>query len=162
MTPALRRHIEESREQYRARAAELARARDAMTRAHRTQRVQMVQRQQVQWDSAARERAARLPTGLKGLWHRLTGKFQEIRRDNEDQALRLKERLAAERERLIGAQRDERAALQTEFKKLRSAQAVQLLELRKEIGRYLKFTRPSPSLTPAQDLNRSSGLGLKR
>ncbi|MFO1150380.1 MAG: relaxase/mobilization nuclease domain-containing protein [Alsobacter sp.] len=160
MTPAIKRHIADAKDEFRARASELGKAKETMTLIHRLQRLQLAGRQDLEWQNATRERAARLPTGLRGLWHRITGKYQEVRRQNEDEALRQKERQVFERERLIDAQRDERAGLQAEINSLRSSQAKRLNELRKEVGRFLRFTKAAPSLGAAEQLSRGSGLGL--
>lgn len=157
MTPALRRHIAESRDRFRERSSVLASHKEKMTLAHREQRAALSERQHQEWDSETRTRAARLPKGLFGLWHRLTGKYREVRVLNESEAKATQDRHARERERQIEAQRGERALLQQRFRDLRRDQAERLLELRREIGRYLRFSRegPAPSRT------RNSGLGLK-
>lgn len=157
MTPALRRHIAESRERFRERSSVLASHKEKMTRDHRKARADLADRQRLEWDAETRARAARLPKGLKGLWHRLTGKYREVRALNESEAKATRDRHEAERERQIEAQRGERALLQQRFRDLRRDQAARLLELRREIGRYLKLSREAPA--PAR--TRKTGLGLK-
>lgn len=156
MTPAMRRHVEESRDQFRRRSALLAQKKEELTQEHRKARADLEGRQAVQWENETRERAARLPKGLRGLWHRITGQYQEVRRANELEAKDTTLRHSQERQAQIDAQREERAALQTEFKSLRSDQAKQLLELREDIGRFLKFTHPKR----LQARSRETGLGL--
>jgi len=158
MSPAMQRHVEESRDQFRRRSAALAEKKAEMTEAHRKARADAEGRQAAQWEAETRERAARLPTGLRGLWRRITGQYQEVRRANELEARDTALRHAQERQQLIDAQRDERAGLQAEFKKLRSAQAKQLLELREDIGRYLKFTKGADR---PQALSRDTSLSLR-
>ncbi|WIY52164.1 relaxase [Devosia sp. YIM 151766] len=160
MTPALRRHIEESKKSFAKRSAELNAAKSAMTQAHRTERAALSTRQAVQWETETRERAARLPMGLRGLWHRITGQYRDVRRANEHEAEQSRQRQTHERQSLIDAQREQRAALQMDFKELRSAQAKQLLELRGDIGRFFKFTRNHQ--TQDQSRRRSIGLRLER
>ena len=157
MTPAMRRHVEESRDQFRRRSALLAQKKEEMTQEHRKARADLEGRQAVQWENETRERAARLPRGLRGLWHRITGQYQEVRRANELEAKDTILRHSQARQAQIDSQREERATLQTEFKSLRSAQAKQLLELREDIGRFLKFTHPQRS----QARSREIGLGLR-
>ncbi len=58
------------------------------------------------------------------------------------------------------SQRAERDVITSQFKELRKDQAQQLLELRKDVGRYLQFTRgcpahDSPARTQGRDLSRS-------
>lgn len=161
MTPAIRRHIAESREQFRGHAAKLGERKEEMTRLHRAERVTLDTRQKTEWDAETRDRAARLPTGLRGLWHRITGKYQNIRRLNETEADRSRDRQASERQHLIDRQREQRAALQMQFKDLRRKQAQQLLNLRADIGRFLKLKQnqqPAPTFGPA----RGTGLKLDR
>lgn len=160
MTPAIRRHVEESRAQFQRRSALLRQKKEAMTRAHRVARADLDGRQSTQWETETRVRAARLPTGLRGIWHRITGQYQEVRRFNEQEAKETQLRHAQERQHLGDRQHDERALLQGEFKSLRGAQARQLLELREDIGRFLKFTRPEPSQARSRD--QSIGLRLQR
>lgn len=158
MTPAIRRHIDEARKAFEKRSAELGEKKIAMTDAHRKERAALNTRHTTQWEMESRERAARLPTGLRGLWHRITGKYQEVRRANELEAESTRLRHAQERQDLIDAQRERRAVLQAQFKDLRSAQAKQLLELRGDIGRFLKFTQGRQS--QARSRERSIGLRL--
>lgn len=165
MTPAIRRHIEESRERFVQHSAQLGRNKEEMTRAHRAARVEQEERQKQEWDLETLARAGRLPKGLRGLWHRLTGQYQEVRRLNEEEARRSAMRQADERQKLADRQREERAVLQERFRELRKAQAEQLLELRKDIGRFLKFTRgvdpPSHARDAGREQSRSPSLHLK-
>lgn len=154
MTPAIRRHIEESRERFVQHSAQLARRKEEMTRAHRAARMEQEERQKREWDLETLARTGRLPKGLRGLWHRLTGQYQEVRRLNEEEARRSTMRQADERQKLADRQREERAVLQERFRELRKAQAEQLLELRKDIGRFLKFTRGVDPSSHTRDTGR--------
>ncbi|ODT48580.1 relaxase [Devosia sp. 63-57] len=160
MTPAIRRHIEEAKKHFEKRSASLGEKKAAMTKEHRTERAALSAQQANQWELEARERAQRLPTGLRGLWHRITGKYQEVRRANEQEAAQTRLRHSQERQDLIDRQRERRAVLQAEFKELRSAQAKQLLELRSDIGRFFKFTQHHQM--QARSRGQSHGLRLER
>jgi hypothetical protein len=155
MTPAIRRHVQESRSQFQRRSAVLGGYKAEMTQLHREARLKLDDRQTRAWDEETRQRAARLPKGLRGLWHRLTGKYQIIRAANEAEAAATRERHAAERQTLIDTQLEQRAVLQAQFKELRRAQADELLSLRKDLGHYLRLAHARASLSgPGQ------GLGL--
>lgn len=161
MTPAIRRHVEEARGRFVERSAKLARYKQEMTRLHRTARTGLDQKLDAEWREETRERAARLPKGLKGLWHRITGKYQQVRAENEAQARETRERQERERQALIKRQREQRAVLQEKFEELRKAQAARLLDLRKDIGRYLALSRgEEPNLGRTRGL--SFGLKLQR
>lgn len=141
MRPAIRRHIEDSRQQFQKRSATLGAVKEEMTREHRKARQGLDQRLDTGWLAASRERAARLPKGLAGLWQRITGKYQQLKAQAEREAEALRERQADERQKLIDQQRAERAVIQAEFKELRKAQADRLRDLRGDVGRFFKFTR---------------------
>lgn len=158
MTPAIRRHVEESRTRFLKRSATLGHYKMEMTHLHREARAKLDARLNAEWLAQAKERSQRLPTGLRGLWHRITGEYQKVRAANEADAERTRQRQAQERQALIDKQRDQRAVLQAQFKELRRGQAAQLIELRRDIGRFLNLTRAPP--TPLQSPGRSQGRGL--
>ena len=157
MAPAIRRHVDEARKSFQQRAAQLGDYKAEMTRLHRAARLRLAERQKSERETEFRTRAAQLPKGWRALWQRITGRYQETRAEHERAAELTKLRQAGERQSLAEQQHTQRAALQAEFKKLRSNQADQLLGLRRDIGRFLKLQRQSD--TPA--LTRGRGLGLR-
>jgi len=159
MTPAIRRHIQDSRDRFRDRSVILGQQKASMTTAHRDVRSKLDADQKLSWDSEAKARAAKLPKGLRGLWHRITGKYQEQRAANEAEARVMQERQSQERQKLIERQLEQRAALQAQFRELRRQQAEQLLELRSDVGRFLKLKRAD---SPSRSLEVSRGLRLER
>jgi putative protein kinase ArgK-like GTPase of G3E family len=156
MTPAIRRHIAESRARFDAKAEMLNAAKTEMTARHRDGREKLDTRQRAEWDAETLARAARLPKGVKSLWSRITGAYCKIKRENEAEAAASRTRQADDRQTLADAQFGERERLQAKIKKLRRDQASQLRELRADIGRYLRFTRgesaPPRSLSPSLSL----------
>lgn len=86
-------------------------------------------------------RAARLPKGIKSIWHRITGQYAEIRRQNEREAWQAHLRDQAERDALILEQRDERRALQLEIDEHRQREREEQLQLRADIARYEAMER---------------------
>lgn len=159
MVPALRRHIIESRNQFRERVATLGQYKTQMTKAHRDAREKLDHRHTTEWDVQTIARAARLPKGVRGLWHRITGKYQDVRRQNEAEARSQREEQAEERRKLISEQLEQRQVLQEKYRDLRSQQAEQLWELRRDVGRFLKLSdAPSLGQRPSQGL----GLRLER
>lgn len=161
MTPAIRRHVEEARAQFQKRSGTLGHYKTQMTHLHRDARGTLEKRLSGEWEAETAERAARLPKGVRGLWHRITGKYQEVRALNELEAQRTRDRHATERQKLIEKQLEQRAVLQEKFKELRERQAAQLLDLRRDVGRYLKFSRgDEPSA--AREHTRAQSLRLER
>jgi uncharacterized protein (DUF2267 family) len=124
MTPAMRRHVEESRKRFQKRSAALGDRKEEMTLRHREARLKLEQRLQTEWHNEAKDRAARLPRGIRGLWHRITGKYQEQKAQNEQEAAFTRERHTQLRGELVETQLKERRVLQADFKALRRGQAV--------------------------------------
>lgn len=162
ISPSVRRHIDETRQRFYERSSKLGTYKEEMTQLHRKARLKLDERQQSEWTDETRARTARLPKGLRGLWHRLTGTYQAVRKQNEAEALLTRERHAQERQQLIEKQLAQRAVLQDRFRELRKQQAVQLLELRQEIGRYLKFSKTDASQARSVERSRGRGLRLER
>lgn len=159
MTPAIRTHIAEAKGRHSEAQSKLTDRRLAMVVRHRQERAQLRESQREQWRLENIRRQERLPRGLRGLWHRITGRYQEIRRENEIEASLTILRHVAEREQLTDRQRTERAQLQHEIRSLRSEQAKTLLALRGDIGRFLKLTRGTER---DRDLSQSLTLKLQR
>ncbi|MCB1499015.1 MAG: relaxase [Bauldia sp.] len=160
MTPAIRRHVAESRERFKRQSEHLGKRKSEMTDRHRAARDDLRQRQKDEWDRENVARSQRLPKGLRGLWHRLTGEYRKVRALNEAEARETRGRHINERQDLFDAQRGERSALQSEIKQARQTQAQQLSELRQEIGRFLRFSKSRTSQDRGRDI--SSGLKLGR
>lgn len=154
MVPAMRRHIAEARKEFLGRSATLGHYKMEMTHLHRDARMKLETRHATEQETETHERAARLPKGIRGLWHRITGRYQEVRRENEREAERMRERQARERQELIERQLAQRQVLQKQFKEMRRNQADLLLGLRRDVGRFLHLSKP-------QGLGLRGGLGLK-
>jgi len=160
MTPAIRRHIDETRAQFQKHFAALDRSRKEMTENHRAARSSVENRQKSEWEAETRARAARLPKGWHGLWHRLTGKYQEVRRQSEAEAVSTCARHAQERQALIDKQIEVRAGLQAQTRDLRHRQAEQLHELRRDRAHYRALTRGN--IGRAQSRGARNGIGVER
>jgi len=81
-----------------------------------------------------------LPTGLKALWFRVTGKYRAIKKQNESEASQCKLRDQAERQKLIDQQLRERRKLQHDFRLLRHQHGVQIKKLNRDMEEYLKIS----------------------
>ncbi|MEJ0017600.1 MAG: relaxase/mobilization nuclease domain-containing protein [Acetobacteraceae bacterium] len=139
MTPSIKRHIDESRERFRQRAAVLGRHRTDMAIRHRQERKQLQERQTTEWGEEVRQRAVQRPTGLRAIWQRLTGQSRKLRAELEARAEHTRHRHMQERQTVIDAQLTERRRLQTEYKALREKQARVLIDLRRDLVRYRQW-----------------------
>lgn len=157
LIPSVQRHVTEARAAFDRRAKKLAGYKTVMVHLHRERRERTAMKQNEEWRRETLARASRLPKGLRGLWYRITGRYQEVRRANEREAERTRQRQAQERQSIIERQMAQRRVLEDEIKKLRIQQAQRLRDLRREIGRYIEFIRRHEE----RSLGRSASVDLK-
>lgn len=130
-------------------------------------RIQLVQRQRQErkefgeghksrWQAEERARAARLPRGFSGIWHRITGKHAKIKLQNELESLKAWQRDRAEKDALIARQLSERQELQKAVQHFRDQRTKDVGEIENEIGQYLALKRSD--LPRVKDFNEKSGV----
>src|SRR5690606_33656036 len=88
------------------------------------------------WEEEAQLRAQRLPKGISGLWHRLTGQYAKIRMHNEREALQAYQRDREAKDDMIFRQLEERHALQSYIKAQRAISQQRLILLREDVANY--------------------------
>lgn len=140
MVPAIQRHIKDAHVAFETKKLPLVRKRAELVQSQRSERKNLVDRHATEFDRETMERSARLPKGVRGLWHRITGKYQEVRRQNEAEADASRRKQNEERHTLIERQMRERRALEVEIKESRNRQASLLWSLRKDVGRFLHLS----------------------
>ncbi|MCC0049820.1 MAG: relaxase/mobilization nuclease domain-containing protein [Rhodobiaceae bacterium] len=136
-TDKLKEFISDEESGHSGATAILHRKRTEMAVAHRKARRALAERQRTRSIVENQERAARLPTGLKALWFRLTGKYRAVREDNERRYEACLARDRRERERLTAIQLSERRSLQDEVRIARQRHALRLTKLRRDIRSFL-------------------------
>ncbi len=114
--------------------------REALTNRHRQKRSEMGQSQAKQHIEETRARSARLPTGLKALWFRVTGKYRKIKAQNEQEAANCKIRDQSERQVLIDRQLRARRLVQHEKLLLRHHFDIAIKQINRDMGEYLKLS----------------------
>ncbi|WP_299966020.1 relaxase/mobilization nuclease domain-containing protein [uncultured Roseobacter sp.] len=139
ITPKLEAFIQDAERDAARRLEMVEKRRAEMVTQHRTERETLKARQDARWDAESKERAARLPRGLSGIWHRLTGDFKKIKALNERETLLAWQRDREERDALAWAQLDERHALQQDIKQQRDHASQDLMDLRKDVANYQIF-----------------------
>lgn len=78
--------------------------RQSLAENHRHQRAQLKQSHASRWIQETKARSSLLPTGLKALWFRVTGKYKQIKKLNEAEMLQCKSRDQSEQQTLIDRQ----------------------------------------------------------
>ncbi len=118
----------------------LKQKRQVLVSRHRQNRVQLNRKQASRRQQETHAGSSRLPTGLKALWFRVTGKYRTIKKQNETEAKQCKLRDKAERQKLIDQQLRERKDLQHEFRLLRHHYGIQIKNLNWDMSKFLKLT----------------------
>lgn len=139
ITPKLEAYIQDAERDAARRLEVVERQRADMISGHRQERERLKARQDARWDAESKTRAARLPRGLSGIWHRLTGDYRKIKALNERESLLAWQRDREERDALVWAQLDERHALQQEIGRQRDRASQDLLDLRKDVANFQKL-----------------------
>ncbi len=114
--------------------------RQSLAENHQHQRAQLKQSHATRWIQETKARSALLPTGLKALWFRVTGKYKQIKKLNELEALQCKSRDQSERQTLIDKQVRERRRIQHDIRLLRHQHGITIKKLNRDIGSYLKLS----------------------
>ena len=115
---------------------------------HREERQALQTGHEKRWIAETKARAARLPRGVFGIWHRLTGQYGKIRQRNEREAWDALKRDRSERDGLIANQLDELRALQERIREQSERQQADLLLLREDIVRYQNMASPERPSQP--------------
>lgn len=153
LVPAIQRHIRDTHVAVQKMKATNDLRRTDLVQCQRDERERTRVRQQSEFERETRERAARLPTGLRGLWHRLTGKYQATRLQNENEAEASRLRQQTERQAMVERQMRERRSLEVDIQNARKRKASILRGLRQDVGRFLINSRAY-----AQTVERARGL----
>ena len=136
MTGKVREFIEQAERDARRQIAHIDFRRTDMVARHREERETLTEKHEKRWQVETLARAERLPKGMSGIWHRITGRHGKIRAQNEAEALDAMRRDRMEKDELISRQLDERQKLQDQMKTQRETAQRELLRLRADIESY--------------------------
>lgn len=114
--------------------------RQALTKHHQDERKTAKDAHVKRRVSEVTARSSLLPTGLKALWFRVTGKYRQIKKKNEAQAVQCKLRDEVEMQKLIEQQLTERRQVQQEIRQLRFHHTLTTKKLNRDISNYLKLS----------------------
>lgn len=161
ITKTLETHQKTIRQQIQNEAAPLLRERITMQQKHREERERMKEFHHKRQATENRTRAERLSKGLKGLWHKLTGKYQRMRDENEKQLQSSKERDSAEKRMMIDTQLKERRQLQAVLIAVRQEHKSTLTALREDTAYYMRLGRDAVS-SPRAEFQKAEGRAQSR
>lgn len=139
MTAVQKDHIKAVALERQSKTAPLMEIRQRLATRHNDERKKLRDKQEVRWLAESKTRTARLPRGLKGIWTRITGRYRKIRQENERETNNATQRDRGEQQALIDRQLGDRRILQRQVKQVRRTTASALLELHRDIERYIRM-----------------------
>jgi hypothetical protein len=145
MTATLEKHANQVTETMRREASPLLTERIGMTIRHKGERQLLKERQAKRWQQEEQARAKRLPRGIKGIWHRITGSYQRIRARNEQETQDSTIRDRDQKQALIDKQMEERQVLQQRIADLRQKQREAMQGLKEDLAHYMGLQKAQPA-----------------
>lgn len=160
LTPKFEEFIAEAREIAATQLKPLHDERIEMTNRHREDRRLLTEKLLERQDAETRERAARVPKGILGIWHRITGKYAKIRAQNELETTFAQQRDRAETDAVVNAQLLERSELQLRIEAVRDRHQHQMTELYNEVTALSEASQTVEHAMPTQHANQGQGFSL--
>src|SRR5690606_23972616 len=112
MTATLENHKQQATETMRREAIPVMRDRADMTARYKQERQKLQTMQEERWQQEETVRSNRLHKGLRGIWQRITGTYQRMRQQNEEETKACLQRDRDQKQALIDLQLEERRTLQ--------------------------------------------------
>ena len=140
----LTRYIAESKQRAKDIRQPLVQEIRLLVHHQRKERAALIEKQQIRWVQETRHRAARLPRGFKGIWHKATGEYKKIRALNEAETKTALERDRKELHTLVRSHLLERQELQKTVKTYKEEHKTEALRIRQEIARYVSTAAEPP------------------
>ena len=145
MSAMLKDHIERAEQANKLRSAALRFQYTQTIQRQRDEREKLTQALEKRWNAENAARAARLSKGFRGLWDRLTGKYAEIKNQNEREALLALRRDRDEKDGLIFRHLEERERLQGRIRDEKKSHALDVQTLHQDIARFMEMRSGSPT-----------------
>lgn len=118
------------------RVSEIEQKRLHMVEQHRSHRQSLTEKQHQRWQAETKQRQARYKKGLRGVLDRVTGRYRQLSKQNECEALLGFQRDRQEKDRLIFSQLDQRRLLQARIERLNTFKESHSQALSKDIQQY--------------------------
>jgi hypothetical protein len=158
----LKTFMKEAQTEKQQRLSPLDDKRIALRDAHRQERQRFDAALKHRQQSEAKNRAARLRTGVLGLWDRVRGEYKKIEARNAEEAKQADLRDRQQRQTLLDSQQNEHRKLQTVIVKVRDDYRTKASEIYRDLQRYgevrpktpLVQHKPSKQKTPDATLHK--------
>ncbi|MEL6297325.1 MAG: relaxase/mobilization nuclease domain-containing protein [Pseudomonadota bacterium] len=139
MTSALSGFVKEIEADIEKSRSAFALRKDWIVQKHRSERKALRDNQKSRWERESRERASRLPRGLKALWSWLKGEYAHLKIENKLEVSRSEERDLSERKALFAQHKAEFRELRAEIQNAREVQTERLVSLNADVARYMQL-----------------------
>ena len=136
MTQKVNGYIAETKKKLEKDRKPLKRAITTLKDRHQNERQELRVQRNERWTQEKNKRSERLPHGFMGLWHRITGVYQKVRKRNELETQRCERRDRNETQNLIEKQLEERGRLQLYVQVKREKRYKVMQELKTDIANY--------------------------
>ena len=136
MTGKVNEYLAETKKRLKKDREPLKRAITTLKDRHQNERQELRVQHNERWTQEENKRSERLPYGFMGLWHRITGVYQKIRKLNELETVRCERRDRKEDQAVIEKQLEERGRLQVHVQAKRENHHKVMHELRQDISSY--------------------------
>ena len=83
MTDKLQSYIQQVQDQSKKHVQPFIQKKRSLQHQHQNERERLKAKQEERWQQESLSRSQRLPRGMKGIWFRIIGKYQKIRKQNE-------------------------------------------------------------------------------
>lgn len=154
MTGRLKTYIHEAQARLKQQVQPFIQKKRSLQHQHQNERNQLQQRQEKRWKQESLERSQRLPKGFKGIWFRITGRYQKIREQNERETQSCRVRDRDEMQSLIDDQLVRRQKLQQQIQPVLEDHKQKVQSLKQEIAKYIEMGRISLQAPAARSLQR--------
>ena len=144
MSDKLQTYIQEAQAQYKQQVQPFIQKKVSLKHQHQNERQRLKQKQAERWQQESIARSQRLPKGIKGIWFRITGKYQKIRKKNETEVEKFRIRDRDQKQHLIERQLKQRQKLQAEVRPILEEHKLKMLELKQDIARYMELGTAPP------------------
>jgi len=145
MSDKLKTYIQEVQAQLKQQVQPYIQKKKSLQHHHQNERERLQQKQEERWQQESITRSQRLPRGMKGIWFRITGKYQKIRNQNEIETEKCRTRDRDQKQHLIERQLTQRQKLQTQIKPNLQEHKQRIFDLRQDIAKYMEMGETPPN-----------------
>jgi hypothetical protein len=138
MSAMLKTHIERAEQANKLRSAALRFQYTQTIQRQRDEREKLTLAHEQRWEAENAARTARLSKGFRGIWDRLTGKYADLTRQNEREALLALRRDREEKDGLIFRHIEERERLQQRVRDEKKSAALEVQRLHRDIAAFME------------------------